>query len=392
MPAPLSQVEPQADRCPFRAIDERKSAGLVGKGAVEAAVPVTGYMAVREALRRSGSRQAGFKAELVNRRGNPTRPPILFLTGEAHRRQRAATARFFTPRIVEERHRPIMEACADRLIEGFRRTGAARLDGMALDMAVTVAAQIVGLTNSDKPGMIRRLDAFFSVGMATRNGPLSRMFTMLLGQWRMLQFHLKDVRPAIRARREVEREDVISHLIADGYRDRDILVECFTYGAAGMVTTREFITMAGWHLLENEPLRARFLSGDSNDRLAILEEILRLEPVVGFLYRTPEGADTPIALDIRSANTDSQAVGPCPFELRPDRIRAERVGAAGLAFGDGEHRCPGAGVALAEAEVFLDRLLRVPGLRLARSPDIAWNPLVTGYELRGCELIAGEDR
>ena len=60
---------------------------------------------------------------------------------------------------------------------------------------------------------------------------------------------------------------------------------------------------------------------------------------------------------------------------------------AGLAFGDGEHRCPGAGVALAEAEVFLDRLLRVPGLRLERVPDISWNPLVTGYELRGCELV-----
>jgi hypothetical protein len=31
-------------------------------------------------------------------------------------------------------------------------------------------------------------------------------------------------------------------------------------------------------------------------------------------------------------------------------------------------------------------LLRVPGLKLVRAPEINWNPLVTGYELRGCEL------
>jgi len=386
MPASPVQVDP----CPFHRSDARKSGAVVGAGVVEAAVPVTGYAAVRDALRAIGSRQAGFKADLVNRPGNPTRPPILFLTGEAHRRQRAATARFFAPKVVNERHRPVMEATASRLIDDLQRTGGGKLDRLALDMAVTVAAQIVGLTDSDKAGMIRRLDAFFSVGFALRADPLSRVLTTLLGQWRMLHFYLKDVRPAIGVRRKTPREDVISHLIADGYRDRDILVECFTYGAAGMVTTREFITMAGWHLLENTPLRTAFLAGDRSERLAILEEILRLEPVVGFLYRKPEGAETPLALDIRSANMDSQAVGTCPFALIPDRDRAERVAGAGLAFGDGEHRCPGAGVALAEAEVFLDRLLRVPGLRLARAPDVGWNPLITGYELRGCELIVDE--
>jgi len=31
-------------------------------------------------------------------------------------------------------------------------------------------------------------------------------------------------------------------------------------------------------------------------------------------------------------------------------------------------------------------LMRVPGLKLARAPDISWNPLVTGYELRNCQL------
>jgi len=35
-------------------------------------------------------------------------------------------------------------------------------------------------------------------------------------------------------------------------------------------------------------LRMRFLNGDEIDRIAILEEVLRLEPVVGLLYRRAE--------------------------------------------------------------------------------------------------------
>jgi hypothetical protein len=41
---------------------------------------------------------------------------------------------------------------------------------------------------------------------------------------------------------------------------------------------------------------------------------------------------------------------------------------------------------LQEAAIFLDRLLRVPGIRLARTPDIGWNALIAGYELRGATL------
>lgn len=379
MDAIVTQVELQKSKRP-----RSRSVDIARRGPVREAVPVRGYEAVRRALRDPGLRQAGFKADLVERAGRTVRPPILFLSGEAHRRQRAATARFFTPRAVKERHRPVIEACCDRLIGELQRSGHGRLDTMALDLAVTVAGGIVGLTDSDKRGMIKRLDAFFSPVLATRHDPISGAIATVLGQIRMFHFHIRDVRPAIAARRRQPREDVISHLLSEGYSDRDILVECFTYGAAGMVTTREFVTMAGWHLLENGDLRERFLATDRLGRLAMLEEILRLEPVVGTLYRRAEGDKPPLALDIRSANADPEAMGDDPQLIDPDRRRSDRVGGAGLAFGDGEHRCPGAGVALNEAEAFLDRLLRVPGLRLTHSPRLGWNPLVTGYELRDC--------
>ena len=382
----MKMADSNVQSCPVDGVDQRRSAAIA-RGATVPGRLVTGYDPARRILRHPEARQAGFKADLVARFGNRIRPPILFQSGEEHRRQRAATARFFAPRVVNERHRPIIAAEADRLIAGLLESGQARLDSMALDLAVTVAAQIVGLTNSDKGGMVRRLDAFFSLGITDGDRPIQQALANLIGQARIWHFYLRDVRPAIAARRTSPREDVISHLLAQGYGDRNILIECVTYGAAGMVTTREFVTMAGWHLLDNDELKAQFLASDQPARVALLEEILRLEPVVGTLYRRTEEGGERFELDIRAANGDPEAMGACPHAIDPDRRRAERVGGAGLAFGDGEHRCPGAGVALAEAEVFLDRLLRVPGLRLARAPELGWNSLVTGYELRNCRLV-----
>ena len=96
--------------------------------------------------------------------------------------------------------------------------------------------------------------------------------------WR---FFYRDVKPAIRARRKVPqngpRGDVIGHLIDKGYKDFEILTECVTYAAAGMVTTREFIVMAAWHLLEDDTLKTHYLEADKAGRQRVLEEILRLE-------------------------------------------------------------------------------------------------------------------
>lgn len=366
--------------------DDRKSAAFTGAGTLPNAPLTRGYAAIRSVLRNGAAVQAGFRAELVARFGSPTRAPILFLSGAEHRRQRAATARFFAPRTVTERHLPVIEETAQRLIDEVKRNGGGRLDLMALDLAVSVASQIVGLTDSDKRGMIRRLDAFFSLKAARRADLFSGAIAFIMGQIHLTHFHFRDVRPAIRARRAEPREDVISHLIAEGYSNSEILVECFTYAAAGMVTTREFVTMAGWHLLGNDELRARFLGADRNCRIAILEEILRLEPVVGLIYRRLPG-EAPVGLDIRSANGDPAAMGECPHQIIPDRERSDRVPGAGMAFGDGEHRCPGAGVALHEAEVFLTGLLRIPGIRMEKAPGMDWNPIVAGYELRDCRLV-----
>jgi cytochrome P450 len=216
--------------------------------------------------------------------------------------------------------------------------------------------------------------------------------------YRALNFFYHDVRPSIRARRIARRDDIISHLLDEGYSDRAILIECMTYAAAGMVTTREFIVMAAWHLLERNALHMRFLAGTEADQFAILEEILRLEPVASMLFRraaeeisdSSSGAipaDTLFNIDIRAANTDESMVGGCPFALDPDRGEAAKAGGASLSFGHGSHRCPGSQVAMHESRVFLDRLLRLPGLRLKREPHIGWHPMLMSYELRNAIVV-----
>ncbi|HMN61471.1 MAG TPA: cytochrome P450, partial [Anaerolinea sp.] len=218
---------------------------------------VTGYAEAR-ALMMSDVRQAGFKAETMQRIPQRMRiqKPVLFQDGAEHREQRTQTARFFTPATVESRHLPLMVTVADQIMDEIRRAGRVDLNHMAARMATGVVAEVVGLTETPLPDLARRLDrilhANLDIGLS-----LARLPAYLNVQGLVFRFYRKDVLPAIRARRAAPKEDLISHLISKGRRDQDILVECITYGAAGMVTTQEFICVCAWHMLREPALRER---------------------------------------------------------------------------------------------------------------------------------------
>lgn len=387
----MSETAVASRQCPHHhAVSQRKSDQVAKQGGTVAVRRMIGtdFSEARRILRDPSARQAGFLAELVTRFAL-MRAPILYLSGAEHRRQRGATARFFAPRVVTSSYRALMTETSARLIDRLQADRRADLDQLSLKLAVTIASEIVGLTNSDRAAMARRLDAL-AAGMRGEGSAVGKAIDFVRGQVRALLLLYRDVKPAIRARRRTRRDDVISHLLDEGYRDMEILSECLTYGAAGMITTREFITMAGWHLLEQPELRQRFLDTNEAGRIAILEEILRLEPVVGLLHRTIGDTEETVGIDVRAANADGQAFGACPHRIDPDRALGDRVGRAGMAFGDGEHRCPGAQVALLESAIFLDQLLRVPGLRMMAEPAMGWNALIAGYELRGLKLACGD--
>ena len=157
--------------------------------------------------------------------------------------------------------------------------------------------------------------------------------------------------------------------------------------------------MAALHLLGADALRERYLVAGQKERHAILGEIIRLEPVVGHLYRrvqepievTDRGETCTMApgdlvdIFVRPANADPDAVGEDPLRLCPHRDTAAGVNEAGLSFGDGAHKCPGQPLAILESDVLLTRLLRRRP-RILREPDVGWDDLIAGYWLRGFRL------
>jgi cytochrome P450 len=387
----MSEADPV---CPMTSRDDRKSAAL----ADAEARPDTGFAPVakfgfaRDIMRSPVVRQGMDNAYFAEK--DPSRIPVIFLDGELHKKRRAQLARYFTPKAINDRHRQVMDRTTAELMAQLRRTGRGQLDVMSLRLASDVAAEIVGLTSSDASAMSDRLRKLFSASGKTSAGGLKARLGKLEHVLRTLWFLQRDVRPAIRDRRREDKDDVISYLVREGFSEQEILVECMTYATAGMITTREFIVMVAWQLLEKDDLRQQYLEGGEDVQFAILDEILRIDPVAAYVYRraeqdmtTSDGAvvkaGEQFMVDIRNINLDEEATGACPLAIDPERAKRQKMPSNWLSFGDGPHRCPGAQVALHETRVFIDALLRMPGIRLARKPTMGWIEEINGYELHG---------
>lgn len=354
------------------------------------------FAQLRKVLRSEGMHQNGASLSLTEKK-DPTLASIFFLHGEAHKRRRGAIIGFFTPKAIATRHMPLIERTVEDLIAEFRKTGCARLDHMSTYLTSKVVMEIVGLTETPLLPMMHRIE-LMNTAPDVWHGGIRKLLAPLKSRFFGMWFFLRDVKPAIAARRVRRRQDVISKLLDEGRSDTEIMVECTTFGLAGMGTTREFIVVAAWHLFDNAALRQRFLDGDDAGRMAILMEILRLEPQASMIYRTAtqeadDGTDQPIvpgeriSLDIRAANLDEAEVGPDPTRIDPDRARAMKNNGAWMSFGDGAHFCPGWQVALTETRVLLDHLFRVPGIRLIRAPDMEWTPpMLQSYQLVNCVI------
>ncbi|MCB2079778.1 MAG: cytochrome P450 [Novosphingobium sp.] len=382
--------------------DDRKSAALADAAAkpMPGYVPISAFGFARDVMRSPAVKQ-GMDAHYFADK-DPARTPVIFLDGETHKKRRAQLARYFTPKAIKDRHRLVMERTTGELMQRLRRAGRGQLDVLSLRLACDVAAEIVGLTNTDASAMSDRLRKKFRASSKAKRPGLLGKLGRLEDTARTIWFYRRDVVPAIRHRQATDMDDVISFLVREGFSDQEILVECMTYATAGMITTREFIVMVAWHLLENDNLRHCFLEGSEEVQFAILDEVLRIDPVAAYLYRRAEEdfvssdgklvkAGELFLVDIRNINVDEQAAGECPFAIDPERSQRQRMPSNWMSFGDGPHRCPGAQVAMHETRVFIDALLRLPGIRLATAPTLGWIEEINGYELHGAVVECDRD-
>jgi cytochrome P450 len=384
-----------------RKVPREESAGCPVHRDADGVWQVHGFAAARTVLRSTDTRQRGFGADRARQAFRKMRPSVLYRDGVEHREHRRQTAKYFTPRKVHTSYRELMHRYADEQIARLRN-GPADLSDLSFALAVAVAGEVIGLSPRRR-GISRRLERFF-IESTVKPG-----FHSIAGIRRMAQsmrvvglFHLLDVRPAIRERRRERRDDLISHLIDEGCTNAEILGECVTFGAAGMITTREFITLTAWHLFTDDALRAAYVGGDEPSRVALLHEILRLEPVVATLARwttaeisVPDGdgsvvipAGAPVDIAIGDANLDVTTVGDEPHRVCPARPLPDGVGDPVLSFGDGPHRCPGAHIAIQETEIFVTKLFALPGLRMVREPTVRLRDDIQSYELKGLVVAA----
>ncbi|SDD27161.1 Cytochrome P450 [Sphingomonas sp. YR710] len=397
--------------CPVHAgRDDRKTADTVKAG-----LPVfpnsrvtENFRFARDVMRSPEMRQAAGDADSIVF-DNPAEISFFFLDGELHKRRRASVAGYFAPKAIVSRYHPLMKATMDRLVAEFQAKGSAVVDEMSLELASDVTMEIVGLTNSDNKALTQRIKTI----MGSHNSfdkrrwyrfthdKLFGWYHTAIKAWRVMELFKKDIAPAIAARKDNPRDDVMSYMIQNNYSKKGMLIEIMTYAGAGVSTTREFMVMAVWQLWDHPELMERFLNGSEEEQFAIIEEILRIEPIAGYLYRRPV-ADVPetaegtikegqlVAIDIRGVNADPSIVGECPYQLDPDRAKRQKIAGSWMSFGDGPHRCPGSQVALHETRFFLDRLLRVPGFKLVTPPKVGWSLSTQGYELR--EAVVTCDR
>lgn len=350
---------------------------------------IRGYAEARTLLLED-LQQAGFQADGVAKSGLD---PVLYQRGDAHRQQRAAIAQFFTPTTTARKHQAMMERLADELTAELSKAKHADLNNLTVRMAAAVAAAVVGLDPT--PGLIRRLDAMLHSQAASRSR-LGRIRDTIVARIASLGFWWLDVRPAIAARRREPRDDVISYMLSKGKSSVAILAECVVYGAAGMATTQEFISVVLWHCLEHPAFKDLMLTAPLESRFEFLHEVLRLEPVIatikrrmvdemtlvsdGVTYTLPAGAL--VHFHVYDINADARVLKEPPLRLLPHRELDRGVSRSLVSFGAGPHRCAGEFIALAETDVFVRRLLALPGLRIEGVPTVSRNETVEGYEIR----------
>jgi cytochrome P450 len=131
--------------------------------------------------------------------------------------------------------------------------------------------------------------------------------------------------------------------------------------AAGQETTARLLA-AGMRVLAEQPALANELRAEPGGIANFVEECLRLEGPIKSTFRlaledtkigdVEVSAGTVVMGSVGAANRDPR-IFPDPDRFDPKRRNARR----NIAFGHGEHFCPGASLARAEARVSFERLL-----------------------------------
>ncbi|MFD7923428.1 cytochrome P450 [Streptomyces sp. NPDC059740] len=368
-PTPELPAEARDTACPVRAV-RSGSSGRTG-------YLVTGYAAARQALgdpRLSKDTAAYFAGKDSGRRLHPAVTRTMLASDPPHHtRLRALVTRAFTTGAVTAM-RPFISQVTDTLLDRWPAQGQVDVVAdLALPLPVTVICGLLGVPEADRPEVARWSAELFAAGRPELIDDASHAMAA----------YMTDL---IADKRSRPGDALLDRLVSvrdgeDRLSEDELVSLAVLLLVAGHETTTHFIGSALLALLQ-QPSEMAGLRRDPGRVPGALEELLRHSSPVStatFRYATetftlggteiPAGA--PVQVAIKAADHDPDRWSPCP-----GRLDLERNAAGHLAFGHGIHRCLGAPLARAEAEIALRAILtRFPELRLAVPPEqLAWRP------------------
>ncbi len=310
-----------------------------------------------------------------------------------HTRHRALAGKLFTPNRLKE-NEEFMASLADSLIDELAaRDEVEFCNAYAKPFTLLVIADLLGVPREDHAqfrGWLRGDKG--NVGNPDGEHSGDQVFANLDPYFTGY----------IEARRASPSDDVLGRLANVRFPDgeepevADIVRLATIIFAAGQETTARLLS-TGMHILAQQPALADKLRAEPDAIPNFVEECLRLEGPIKSTFRmalhdstigdVAVPAGTIVMGLIAAANRD-----PRVFD-DPDRFDAERRGARrNIAFGHGEHFCPGASLARAEARITFERLLaRFDEIELVQpfEPHYAETFIIRGLERLPLRFASG---
>jgi cytochrome P450 len=291
-----------------------------------------------------------------------------------HTRQRALLSRLFTPNRLKE-NEEFMWTLANGLIDEFADRGEVELcSAYAGPFTLLVIADLLGVPREDHEtfrGWLGQNVAGDTEGRGTGDPVFSNLYPCFTRY--------------IEERRSTPGDDVMSQLATARFPDgelpavKDLVSLAAILFAAGQETTARLLS-TGVRILAEQPSLADELRSDPEEIRNFTEECLRFESPIKGPFRLAlrdtrlAGVEIPTGSILMAMNGAANR-DPRVFE-DGDRFDAKRPNARrNIAFGHGEHFCPGASLARAEARISFERLLaRLDDIRLVDPSALTYAP------------------
>ncbi len=307
-------------------------------------------------------------ADMIERRRHeiPMGDQLTSLDPPKHTRHRALVGKLLTPNRLKE-NEEFMWTLADGLIDEFAGRGEVEFGhAYAKPFTLLVIADLLGVPREDHETFRGWLGGMRgNVGDPKGRHAADSVFANLHPYFTRY----------IEERRTSPRDDVLGKLAGVRFPDGqlpeviDVVRIAAILFAAGQESTARLLG-SGMRILAEQPALADELRSDPGAIPNFVEECLRLEGPIKGSFRLAMRDTTLAGVEIPAGSMLMALIGAANRDPRvfedPDRFDPKRSNARrNIAFGHGEHFCPGASLARAEVRISFERLLaRLDEVRL----------------------------